>query len=65
MGYKTGNKIHMSLNIFKALADDAFRDTPLNLRQNKAAAILSEARKFLSQEEFKELEKYVFEKLEK
>ena len=45
--------------------DDAFRDAPLNLRQNKAAAILSEAHKNLSRNDFKELEEYVFERLEK
>ena len=44
--------------------DDAFRDAPLNLRQNKAAAILSEAHKHLSRKEFQELERYVFERLE-
>ena len=45
--------------------DDAFRDAPLNLRQNKAAAILSEAHKHFTREEFKELQDYVFERLEK
>ena len=45
--------------------DDAFRDAPLNLRQNKAAAILSAAQKHFTWEEFKELQDYVFEKLEK
>jgi len=48
--------------------EDAFRDAPLNLRQSKAAAILSEAHKHLAREEFKELqelESYVFERLEK
>ena len=53
------------LETFKALVDDAFRDTPLNLRQSKAAAILSEAQKHLTREEFRELEGYVFERLEK
>jgi len=42
------------LETFKALVDDAFRDSPLNLRQNKAAAILSEAHKHFTKEEFKE-----------
>ena len=50
---------------YKALVDDAFRDAPLNLRQNKAAAILSEAHKHFTGEEFKELQDYVFERLEK
>lgn len=45
--------------------DDAFRDTPLNLRRNKAADILSEAQKHLTKEEFKELQDHVFERLEK
>ncbi len=54
-----------SLENFKALVDDAFRNTALNVRQNKAAAILSEAHKHLSMKEFKELEGYVFERLEK
>ena len=53
------------LDIFKALVDDAFRGAPLNARQNKAAEILPEALKHLSSEEFKELEDYVFERLEK
>lgn len=45
--------------------DDAFRDTPLKIRQNKAAAILSAAHKHFTREEFKELQDYVFERLEK
>ena len=56
----------MSINVldsFKAIVDDAFRDTPFNMRQDKAAAVLSEAHKHLSRNDFKELEKYVFEKL--
>ncbi len=51
------------LDSFKAIVDDAFRDAPLNLRQDKAAPILSEAHKHLPRKEFKELENYVFEKL--
>jgi len=54
-----------NLETFKALVDDAFGDTPLNLRQNKAAAILPEAHKHLPRKEFRELEGYVFERLEK
>ena len=54
-----------SLETFKALVDDAFRDTTLNPRQSKAAAILSEARKHLAGKELQELEGYVFERLEK
>ena len=50
-----------SLDTFKAL-DEAFRDSPLNVRQNKAAAILSEAHKHLSKKEFQD---YVFERLER
>jgi len=53
------------LEVYRALVDDAFRDAPLNLRQSKAAAILSEAQKHFTKEEFKELEGYVFERLEK
>ena len=30
---------------FKAIVDDSFRGAPLNIRQNKAAAILSEDHK--------------------
>jgi len=37
----------------------------LNLRQNKVAKILSEAHKHFTRTEFKELEDYFFEKLEK
>jgi len=54
-----------TLDIFKALVDDAFRKASLNIRQNKASAILSEAQKHLNRNEFKELENYVFERLEK
>ncbi len=56
----------MSINVldsFKAIVDDAFRDTPFKNRQDKAAPILSEAHKHLSRNDFKELEKYVFKKL--
>ena len=54
-----------NLKNFKALVDDAFRDASLNLRQNRAAEILSTAHKHFTWEEFKELQDYVFEKLEK
>ena len=53
------------LETFRALVDDAFRDAPLNLKQDKAAAILSEAHKHLAREELKEFQGYVFERLEK
>jgi hypothetical protein len=53
------------LEVFKALVEDAFRDAPLSVRQIKAATILSEAEKHLPREEFRELEEYVFERLEK
>ena len=53
------------LETFKALVNDAFRGAPLNVRQNKAAKILSEANKHFTREEFKELQDYVFERLEK
>ena len=52
-----------TLETFKAIVEDAFRDAPFNLRQDKAAAVLSEANKHLSRKDFKELEKYVFKKL--
>jgi len=54
-----------SLDTFKAIVEDAFVDCPLYIRQNKAAAILSEAQKHLPREEFTELQDYVFERLEK
>jgi len=54
-----------SLDKFKAIVGDAFVNTSLHIRQNKAAEILSEAHKHLPREEFKELRDYVFEKLEK
>ena len=53
------------MDTFKAIVEDAFVDHPLNVRQNKAAAILSEAHGSLSREEFLELRDYVFERLEK
>jgi len=53
------------LDIYKALVDDAFRNASLDTRQNKAAAILSEAQKHFPKEEFQELRDYVFERLEK
>ena len=60
-----GEKLSARIDVetYKALVDDAFRDTPFNMRQDKAAAILSEAHKHLSRNDFQELEKYVFEKL--
>ena len=51
------------LEIYKSIVDESFRSTSFNNRQNKAAGILSEAQKHLSTSDFKELEKYVFEKL--
>ena len=41
-----------TLEIYKVLVDDTFRDAPLNVRQNKAAAILSEAHKHSTREKF-------------
>ena len=52
-----------TLDSFKGIVDDAFRDAPFNLRQDKAAPILSEARKHLSKKDLKELENYVFDRL--
>jgi len=54
-----------SLEIYKALADDALKAISLLLRQKRAGEILSEARNHLTREEFKDLEKHVFERLEK
>jgi len=53
------------LDKFKAIVGDAFVNSSLHVRQNKAAMILSEAHESLSREEFVELRDYVFEKLEK
>ena len=55
----------IDLKAYKALVDDAFRNAALNVRQNRAADILSMAHKYLSGKEFKELQDYVFERLEK
>jgi len=54
-----------SLEHYKALVDDAFRDAPLYAKQNKVAAILSEAQKHFPQKDFRALQDYVFERLEK
>lgn len=50
---------------YKALVDEALSDTSLKLRQNKAAAILSEAQKHCTREEFKELQDYVSKNIDK
>jgi hypothetical protein len=55
----------IDLKAYKALVDNAFRNETLNVRQNMAAEILSTAQKHFTREEFKELEGYVFERLEK
>jgi len=54
----------IGLEAYRALVDDAFRGAPLNVRQNKAAAVLSEAHKHFTREEFLELQEYVFKRLE-
>lgn len=54
-----------TLGVFKALVDDALKSQSLLLRQTRAGDIISEARKHLTREEFKELEKQVFEKIER
>ena len=54
-----------SLESYQALVDAALRDSPQNIRQNKAGEILTEAHKHLTRKEFLELEKHVFERLEK
>ncbi len=53
------------LEAYKGLVEDAFRGETLETRQNKAADILSTAHGALSQDDFKKLESFVFEKLEK
>ena len=53
-----------TLGVFKALVDDALKSPSLLIRQKRAGEILSEAHKYLIREDFKELEKYAFEKLE-
>lgn len=54
----------IDLKVYKALVDEAFRNAALNVRQNRAAEILSKAQKHFTMEELKELKDYVFEKLE-
>ena len=54
-----------SLEKYKILADDALIEYPLYIRQNQAAAILSEVQKHVPKNEFRELQDYVFERLEK
>ena len=54
-----------TLEVVKGLPDNALKVVSLLLRQKRAGEILSEARKHLNWEEFQELEKYTFEKLEK
>ena len=53
------------LEAYKGLVEDAFREETLETRQNKASDILSTAHRYLSQDDFKKLESFVFEKLEK
>ena len=55
----------MNLEAFKAIVGDAFADSSLHVRQNKAAMILSEAHEVLPRGDFVELRDYVFERLEK
>jgi len=54
-----------SLEVYKALVDDAFRNASLDTRQNKAASILSKAQKLFPEKKFQELREYFFERLEK
>jgi len=54
-----------NLETFKAITDDAIKEGPLYRNQSKAADILTEASKHLTRENFKELERYVFDRLEK
>lgn len=60
-----GSMGEKTLGIFKAFIDDALKAQSLLLRQKRAGEILSEARKHLTREEFKELEEYALEKLDK
>jgi len=53
------------IEVYKALVDDAFKDAPLNVRQSKAAKILAEANKHFTWEEFKMLQDYIDERLQK
>lgn len=53
------------LETLKAIVDDAFRNATLKLRQSWAEDILYMAHKHLTRKEFKELERYVFDRLEK
>jgi len=62
-GLELKHREKRTVDTFKAIVDDAFKDAALNVRQDKAAPILSEAKKHLSRKEFQELEKYIFEKL--
>ncbi len=54
-----------NLDTFKAIVEDSFANSSLNIRQNKAAAVLSEAHESLPRGEFKELRDYVFKRLER
>ena len=54
-----------SLEKYKVLVDNALIDYPLYIRQNKVAVILSEAQKHFPKNDFRELQDYVFERLEK
>jgi len=54
-----------TLETFKALVDESIEEGQLYRNQSKAADILSEAHKHLTRKEFQELERYVFDRLEK
>jgi len=53
------------LETYQAIADDALKAVSFLLRQKRAGEIMSDAHKHLSWGEFQELERYVFERLEK
>lgn len=53
------------LEAYKALVDDAFRNTSLDTRQTKASGILAEAMKTFPRDDFQKLLDYIFERLEK
>ncbi len=56
---------HKTLENFKNIMDDAFKDASFYVRLKKEEEILTEARKHLTRKEFQELEDYVLEKLKK
>ncbi len=56
---------HKTLENFKDIMDDAFKDASFYVRLKKEEEIITAARKHLTREELQELEKYVLEKFKK